>query len=203
MFVGVFHVSVLWMISLISREWNWILIKSSLCPLRTNSEEMFTVIQVANDQLAFEQGKFLPPWHLEQHGIRRFLHGHRPFAQVLLHLHAVIVRYFVYVWDAWIIEISGRVEGSMFLNSVDVVCVKSIKSAEVNAVEMIPSADAREYLFWWLFGLDAMRIILHGNIEGAVFDRSTLAIFTPTMSPIWNVFCFLRAWVSMPFCRSM
>lgn len=99
--------------------------------------------EAGNIQSMLEQDNFLPLWHFEQQGIFRFLHGHRPDSQLLLHLQALIVRNFVYVWDAWMMEICGRFVVSMSLNSADVVRVKSIKSVEVNALEMIPSRVAR------------------------------------------------------------
>jgi len=86
----------------------------------------------------------------------------------------------------------GKTPESICLNSADTVSDKSIKSADENESVMIPCKLATLYKLLNDSSFVNISIILQGNIDGAVFDLSTSAIFKPTISPITKTFCFFK-----------
>ena len=86
---------------------------------------------------------------------------------------------------------------------VDNVFSKLIKSDAKNAVLIIPVSVATLNLILVVVIPATISIILQGNIDGAVFDRSTFAIFNPTMLPILNFLCLFEFSLKISFCRSI
>lgn len=122
-----------------------------------------------------------------------FLHGQRLVSQEPVYLQVSDDLKSVNMWHAWIKVIFDNFVVSSCLSSADNVSDKSIMSVDENQSFMIPCNVANLYFKEHESSLLSTSIILHDNIDGEVFVRSTSDIFNPTISLIWNFFCFLRA----------
>lgn len=144
-----------------------------------------------------------PRWHFVEHWTDRLRQGHRAVSQEVIHLHAVVDRKFVYSWQAWMIDIDGKELGSIWRSEADKVSFKSTKSDAMNVAVITPVAVLNLYFIQSVVLPATRSIILQGSIDGAVLDRSTLAIFKPTISPTSKSFNLFKFRWKMPFWRSV
>jgi hypothetical protein len=86
----------------------------------------------------------------------------------------------------------GKTAESICRNSAEIVSDKSMKSDDENKSVMIPCKLAILYKLLKDSSFVNISIILQGSIDGAIFDRSTSAIFKPTISPTRNSFRFFK-----------
>ena len=77
----------------------------------------------------------------------------------------------------------GKELGSICRSVADRVSFKSTKSDAMNVPVIIPVAVLNLYFVQSVVLPATRSIILQGKIDGAVLDRSTLAIFKPIISP--------------------